>query len=166
MRHRFRGRILGRKPPHQLALKRNLATALFAHEQIITTVAKAKELRPFAERLITIAKSGALGATAAGDEKARKLVLLNARRRLIELLGGKKFVIIKDEEINVIDKLLADIGPRFADRPGGYTRVMKRTERRLGDGGETAIIALLKAGEKRLKKGKSARTPAPTVSTS
>jgi len=96
--------------------------SLFEHERIITTVAKAKELRPHAEKLITLAKRGSL----------------HARRQAIARLSNKE----------VVRKLFAEIGPRFADRPGGYTRIIKRAQRRLGDGGETAIIELLHADER------------------
>ncbi|MFO0948846.1 MAG: 50S ribosomal protein L17 [Planctomycetota bacterium] len=142
MKHLIKGRRLNRSPTHREALKRNLAAQLFAHERIITTVAKAKELRPFAERLITIARK----APAQGDESG-KVASLAVRRRLIQALGGKKFVEVKNERINVIDKLINDIGPRFRVRPGGYTRIIKRAQRRLGDAGETAFIEMLPAHE-------------------
>lgn len=142
MKHLIKGRRLNRSPTHRIALKRNLAAQLYAHERIITTVAKAKELRPFAERLITIARK----APPQGDSSG-KIASLVVRRRLIQLLGGKKYVEVKNERINVIDKLINDIGPRFRVRPGGYTRVVKRAQRRLGDAGETAFIELLPANE-------------------
>ena len=109
MRHLRAGRKLGRNASHRLALKRNLARALFEHERIITTVEKAKDVRPFVEKLITLAKRGTL--------HARRLALAR----------------LPDKEI--VAKLFNEIGPRFADRPGGYTRVIKRHERRLGDAG-------------------------------
>src|SRR5690606_30801254 len=121
MRHRKAGRKLGRNASHRRALMRNLARALFLHERIITTVPKAKEVRPFAEKLITLAKRGTL----------------HARRLAVARLGDKE----------VVSKLFDEIGPRFADRPGGYTRIIKRLERRLGDAGKTAYLELLKEGE-------------------
>jgi large subunit ribosomal protein L17 len=109
-----------------MALLRNLARALFQHERIVTTVAKAKELRPFAEKLITLAKKGTL----------------HHRRLAIARLGDPEMVA----------KLFKEIGPRFADRPGGYTRVIKRHQVRLGDAGPTALIELLKPGERKPEK--------------
>lgn len=150
MRHLIKGRHLGRKPPHRIALMRNMSCQLVAHERITTTVAKAKELRIYAEKLITVAKRA--NAEAKGkDEKEAAVVMLTARRRLMSKLGGKKFVPIKDEQINVVSKLLGDLGVRYADRPGGYTRVIKRAHFRLGDAAPTAFIELMPA----------AGTPAP-----
>src|SRR5438128_12596927 len=131
MRHRKAGRKLGRNASHRLALKRNLARALFEHERIITTVEKAKEVRPFVEKLITLAKKGTL--------HHRRLALARLPDRAIIAL------------------LFNEIGPRFQDRPGGYTRIIKRHERRLGDAGRTAFLELLKAGETKVR----ARAPAP-----
>ncbi len=116
MRHRKKGRNLSRTPSHRKAVLRNLATSLFRHERITTTTAKAKELRPYAERLITLAKRGDL----------------HARR-----LAGRK---IADRE--VLGKLFTDIGPRFTERPGGYTRVLKLGHRK-GDAAEMSLIELV-----------------------
>src|SRR6202035_4538019 len=126
MRHRKAGRKLGRNATHRLALMRNLARALFEHGRIITTVAKAKEARPFVEKLITLAKKGTL----------------HARRLALARLHDKESV----------RYLFAELGPRFQDRPGGYTRIIKRTERRLGDAGVTAFLELLKHGEVKVQK--------------
>ena len=117
MRHRKKGRQLSRTASHRKAFLRNMATSLFRHERVETTQAKAKELRPFAERLITLAKRG--------DVHARRLV-------------GRK---IADREI--LGKLFDDIGPRYESRPGGYTRILKTGSRR-GDGAEMAFIELVK----------------------
>ena len=136
MRHLKAGRKLGRNASHRLALKRNLARALFEHERIITTLEKAKEVRPFAEKLITLAKKGGL--------HHRRLALAR----------------LPDREI--ITKLFNDIGPRFQDRPGGYTRIIKRHERRLGDAGRTAFLELLKAGETKVHARAAAPPPAPS----
>src|SRR3954453_4857494 len=112
MRHRKAGRKLNRKASHRLALKRSLAMALFQHERIITTVPKAKEVRPFVEKLITLAKKGTL----------------HARRLAAARLGPPGNAEVKpggEDEADhrkVLQKLFAEIGPRFADRPGGYTR--------------------------------------------
>jgi large subunit ribosomal protein L17 len=125
MRHLKAGRKLGRNASHRLALMRNLTRALFEHERIVTTVEKAKEARRFAEKLITLAKRGSL----------------HARRLALQRLPDR----------DVIAKLFDDIAPRFHDRPGGYTRVIKRHERRLGDGGRTAFLELLKEGETKVR---------------
>lgn len=122
MRHRKAGRTLSRNASHRLALLRNLSIALIEHERIVTTVAKAKELRPFVEKLVTLGRKGGL----------------HARRLALMKLPNK----------TAVAKLFNELGPRFADRPGGYTRILKRQERRLGDAGFTAIIEFLKADEK------------------
>src|SRR6266849_10826059 len=103
MRHLKAGRKLGRNASHRLALKRNLARALFEHERIITTLEKAKEVRPFVEKLITLAKKGTL----------------HHRRLALARLPDRAIIAI----------LFNEIGPRFQDRPGGYTRIIKRHER-------------------------------------
>ncbi|MSR31264.1 MAG: 50S ribosomal protein L17 [Gemmataceae bacterium] len=117
MRHLKRGRRLGRNQEHRVALFRNLACALFQHKRIITTVPKAKEVRAFIEKLITLGKKGTL----------------HARRLALSRLRHKDFVTL----------LFKEIAPIFANRQGGYTRILKRHERRLGDGGETAILELV-----------------------
>lgn len=116
MRHGNKGRQLSRTSSHREALLRNMATSLFLHGRIQTTVAKAKELRPYAEKLVTLAKRGDL----------------HARR-----LAARK---IQDRDVLV--KLFDAIGPRFAERAGGYTRVLK-TGHRQGDGAEMALIELV-----------------------
>lgn len=125
MRHNVAHRKLGRVTEHRLALLRNQASALLRHERIETTVPKAKELRPFVERLITIAKRG----LAANEPNGRTL---HARRLVQEQLP--------DQE--VVSKLFAEIAPRFAERPGGYTRILRIGFRR-GDAAEVAQIELV-----------------------
>ncbi|HUR93596.1 MAG TPA: 50S ribosomal protein L17 [Gemmatimonadales bacterium] len=116
MRHRAKGRQLSRTSSHRRALLNNMATSLFEHGRVVTTEAKAKELRPFAEKLITLARRGDLHA-----------------RRLVE----RK---IKDRQ--TLSRLFSEIGPRFAARPGGYTRILKLGHRE-GDGADIARIELL-----------------------
>jgi large subunit ribosomal protein L17 len=116
VRHRKKGRQLSRTRTHRAATLRNLATSLFRHERIETTTAKAKELRPYAERLITLARRGDL----------------HARR-----LAGQK---IQDRD--VLGKLFDDIAPRYMERPGGYTRILKLGNRR-GDAAEMSLIELV-----------------------
>lgn len=125
MRHRYAHRRLGRDTQHRKALLRNLATDLLDHEHIVTTVPKAKEVRPIVERLITVAKRG----VKADDPKGRTL----AARRLV-------MTEIVNED--VVTKLFDQLAPRFMDRPGGYTRILRLGHRR-GDGGEIAQIELL-----------------------
>ena len=158
MRHRRAGYKLNRNASHRLALYRNLALALFRHERIITTVEKAKAVRPFVEKLITLARKAALN-----PEKA-----LHARRLVLARLGPPANAAVRPPErddegdpTKIIVKLFTEIGPRFKDRPGGYTRVIKRHERRLGDGGKTAFLELLKEGETKVKA--QAAAPAPRV---
>jgi large subunit ribosomal protein L17 len=147
MRHRRAGYKLNRNATHRLALYRNLALALFRHERIITTVEKAKAVRPFVEKLIT----------------------LHARRLVLSRLGTPSNAEVKPafeeaeaDDRKVIVKLFTELGPRFKDRPGGYTRIVKRHERRLGDGGKTAFLELLKEGETKIR-AVPAPAPAPTV---
>ena len=172
MRHRKAGRHLNRNAAHRRSLFRNLARALFTHEKITTTVAKAKELRPFAERLITLAKKANLAITTAqgkgdADEKQAKIQSLHYRRQAMSLLGPTHGTGIWDKNDEstgdtVLKKLFRELGPRFAERPGGYTRIVKQHYRRLGDAGETAFIELLKANEKKVQKEKAPPTaPAP-----
>src|SRR5262245_49381267 len=173
MRHRKAGRHLNRNAAHRRSLFRNLSRALITHEKIVTTVPKAKELRPFIEKLITLAKKANKVVTdAAGkgeaDEKKARIQALHYRRQAMALLGPTHGTEIwsKEDKSNgdtVLKKLFREIGPRYADRPGGYTRVLKQHYRRLGDAGETAVIELLKAGEKkvRMKEPKPPSAPAP-----
>jgi len=153
MRHLKAGRRLGRNAEHRLALFRNLTMALIEHERIVTTVAKAKEVRPFVEKLITLARKG--------DLHSRRLALARlgpmgyARPKAHEEDEDKR------DERKLINKLFDDIGPRFRDRAGGYTRIIKRHQRRLGDAGETAYLELLKEGETKVRK--KAPGPAPRV---
>ena len=185
MRHRKRGRHLNRNAAHRRSLFRNLSRALITHESIVTTLPKAKELRPFVEKLITLAKkANAVVVAAAGkgeaEEKKAKMQALHYRRLAMAELGPTHGTAIwnKDEDLvedplntstkksadTVLKKLFRELGPRYADRPGGYTRVMKQHYRRLGDAGETAVIELLKKDEKKVQV-KERRPQAPTAPT-
>ena len=126
MRHNVAHRKLGRVTEHRVALLRNQATALLRHERIETTVPKAKELRPFVERLITIAKRGVAGNTDANASA------LHARRMVLSEIVDK----------DVVGKLFETLVPRFAERPGGYIRILKVGYRR-GDSAEVAQIELV-----------------------
>jgi len=167
MRHRKRGRILGRNPTHQRALKKFLASAIFLTERdaefdenkpkvpgrIITTIAKAKEVRPLVEKCITIACRGLVAEETAGkfapsaergtdawkawrkserwgEWNAAIAPAVAARRRCLQLIGDKEAVRV------LFDK----VAPRFFDRPGGYTRILRLSKPRLGDAGTRAIL--------------------------
>ncbi|NDC52793.1 MAG: 50S ribosomal protein L17 [Planctomycetia bacterium] len=185
MRHRRKGRVLGRSPSHQRALLRNLASALMLTERefdvdepgapavrgrIVTTVAKAKEVRPLVERCITIAKRGLAAAHKAGEfgtsaerdsaewkkwragEQWRKWAAasapaVTARRRVVTLLGDKQAARVVFETI----------APRYVDRPGGYTRILKLATPRLGDAGPRAVLEFVGA------ETGAGRAPAPQV---
>ncbi|MGB2614966.1 MAG: 50S ribosomal protein L17 [Phycisphaerae bacterium] len=133
MRHLKKGRKLGRTSSHRTAMLRNLAAQLIEHEAITTTVPKAKEARRFVERLITIAKGGTLA----------------DRRRVASRLQNEA----------IAKKLVEDVAPRFADRPGGYTRVVKLARFRVGDAGRLCRLELVekKEKEKKEKKGKAGK---------
>jgi large subunit ribosomal protein L17 len=125
MRHRVAHRKLGRVTEHRLAMLRNQATALLRHEHITTTVPRAKELRPFVERLITIAKRGLAG----GEDNGKAL---HARRLVMQDLQDRE----------VVGKLFDTVAPRFEGRPGGYTRLL-RIGFRKGDAAEVAQVELV-----------------------
>ncbi len=116
MRHRKSGRKLGRTSSHRDAMFRNMVTSLFEHERIVTTKEKAKELRPIAEKMITLAKRGDL----------------HARRQALSYIRSKA----------VVEKLFTDIKDQFAERKGGYTRILQ-TGVRKGDAASMAIIELV-----------------------
>jgi large subunit ribosomal protein L17 len=130
MRHQKAGRKFKRSPSHRRMLLRNLATALLEHEKITTTLAKAKELQPYTEKLITLAKGG---------------WNLDHFRRSLSVLTNKE----------VAYRLFHEIGPRFKDRSGGYTRIYKLAKVRQGDASAMAVIALL--GEKETIKAPAAK---------
>src|SRR5918994_5203759 len=125
MRHRLAHRKLGRVTEHRIAMLRNQAHALLKYERIETTVPRAKELRPFVERIITVAKRGVAGGDANGKS-------LHARRLVLRDIPDR----------DVVSKLFDTIAPRFEGRPGGYTRILKLGYRR-GDSAEVAQIELV-----------------------
>jgi|SRR3954453_12590824 large subunit ribosomal protein L17 len=122
MRHRKAGRKFKRSPSHRRMLLRNLATALLEHGKITTTLAKAKETQPYAEKLITLARGG---------------FNLNNFRRCLAVVTKK----------DVCFRLFHEIGPRYANRPGGYTRIYKLAKVRQGDASPMAVLALLGEAE-------------------
>ena len=131
MRHRIAGRQLSRTSEHRLAMRRNLVSSLIEHETVSTTIQKAKEVQSFAEKLITLAKKGTLA----------------SRRRAISLLGNR--AIYKDDNGenvrsgSVIGKLFSEIGPRYLDRSGGCTRIIRLSKKRLGDNGQLVLLQLV-----------------------
>jgi len=139
MKHRVVGRRLDRTTEHRTAMMRNLVTSLFRHERIKTTTPKAKELKRFADKFITLAKSG--------TPHARRQAHRDVR------------------DVEVLNKLFDTLGPRFKGRAGGYTRIV-RVGRRAGDAAEMAMIELVdrvpetKAEEPEAKKKKKSETPA------
>ena len=114
MRHRVAGFKLGRTTSHRIAMTRNMAVSVIEHERIITTLPKAKAVKPFIKKLITLAKDPSQ----------------HNRRRAFSKLRDKE----------ATQKLFDVLGPRFLERPGGYCRILKLAKRRLGDGGERAIL--------------------------
>jgi len=144
MRHRVAGRRLSRTGEHRLAMRRNLTASLFEHETISTTIEKAKEIKGFAEKLITLAKKGTL----------------SARRRAISILGNRDIIDYEDgtpvRKGTVIGKLFSELGPRYLDRPGGYIRIIRLSLRRLGDNGQLVLMQLVGKDESSEKPTKAA----------
>ena len=137
MRHQVKGRKLRRPTAHRLALLRNLVTSFLEKERIKTTLAKAKEARPLAEKMITLGKRGTL----------------HARRQVISFVRKESVVV----------KVFDDLGPRFGQRPGGYSRIVK-LGRRMGDGAQMAMLELVgseykKKAKKKKDKEKAAKKP-------
>lgn len=121
MRHRVAGWKLGRTTSHRIAMTRNMASSLIEHERIVTTLPKAKALRPYVEKLVTMAKEPTL----------------HRRRLAFSRLRNK----------DATSKLFEVLGPRFKERPGGYTRILKLSRPRLGDNGKRAIIEFVERSE-------------------
>ena len=134
-RHMVRGRQLSRDTEHRKALRRNLVQSLFEHGKVRTTLPKAKEVRAFAEKLITLARRNDL----------------TSRRRVVQLMNDRRIVDEEQEFIlnekgrarTVVHKLFEDVAPKFADRQGGYTRIIKLSDYRIGDGGSLVLLQLL-----------------------
>lgn len=131
MKHRVAGKSLQRNTAHRAALRKNFTVSVILHERVVTTLPKAKALRPFVEKVITLARST--------DEKTR----LHRIRRAVSLLQDKA----------AVKKLFDEIGPRFATRPGGYTRILRLPDYRIGDGGTKVLFELVdnKVLESKLK---------------
>jgi len=121
MRHRVAGKSLNRNTAHRAALRKNLTASLIRHERVVTTLAKAKAIRPFAEKMITLARSD--------DPKTR----LHRIRRVVSSLQDK----------TAVKKLFDELGPRYRTRPGGYTRILRLADYRIGDGGTKVVFELV-----------------------
>ncbi|MEE9370124.1 MAG: 50S ribosomal protein L17 [Sedimentisphaerales bacterium] len=143
MRHRVAGRRLSRTSEHRLAMRRNLVASLIQHETISTTIEKAKEVKPFAEKLITLAKKGTL----------------SARRRAIAMLGNRDIIDLEDgravKKGTIIGKLFSELGPRYLDRPGGYTRIIRLSLKRLGDNSQLVLLQFVGQDEGSKKQPKT-----------
>lgn len=139
MRHRVHGRRLSRDTAHRRALRKNMIADLFAHGQVLTTEAKARMLRPAAEKVITIAKRGL--SKGAEDPAAE----VHARRKAATRVASTRVYVdeVGDEtEVDVLQKLFEEIAPRYAERPGGYTRLVK-VGKRPGDNAKMAVVMLV-----------------------
>ncbi|MCA8949076.1 MAG: 50S ribosomal protein L17 [Planctomycetes bacterium] len=121
MKHRVAGKHLNRNTAHRAALRKNFTVSVIMHERVVTTLAKAKAMRPFVEKIITLARG-------ANDDNR-----LHRIRRAVSILQDK----------TAVKKLFDVIGPRFANRPGGYTRILRLADYRIGDGGDKAIFELV-----------------------
>ena len=149
MRHRMHGRKLSRTSAHRKAMFRNLAAGLFQHGQITTTLPKAKAVQPFVEKLISLAKKGDLHA------RREAIAKLQDRELIHVVKGGAEAEEIEDKTL--IQKLFDEIGPKFADRPGGYTRIIKLAQHRIGDGSDLVVLQLVGDEEGPNVSGRSSR---------
>jgi large subunit ribosomal protein L17 len=142
MRHNVAGKSLGRNTAHRAALRKNFTVSLIKHERVITTLPKAKALRPFVEKMITLARSG---------DKATRLHRI---RRAVSFLQDK----------DAVRKLFEVIGPRFANRAGGYTRILRLSDYRIGDGGTKVIFELVENNvlEQKIKAAEANANKAPS----
>lgn len=168
MRHRLRGRRLNRSCSHRVAMRRNLVQSLFEHGEVRTTVIKAKDTRAMAERLITLAIQGNLAARQRAESimQDRSVIpkdnqeeydgLSDAKRdKVLRSRSGRRYRAnttrpgVKFTASSILNKLFTEIGPRMKKRneklnsSGGYTRIIRLAERRLGDGGQLAILQLV-----------------------
>lgn len=139
MRHKIYGRRLNRSSAHRTALRKNLVADLICHEQIVTTEAKARTIGPATEKMITLAKRGLVKGQIdpAGEVHARRLAASRLpKTRVIEDEDGYF------EEVNVVQRLFNEVAPRYTDRAGGYTRLVK-IGKRPGDNAEMAVLMLV-----------------------
>jgi large subunit ribosomal protein L17 len=145
MKHKVAGKSLNRNSAHRKALRMNFAVAVIKHERVVTTLAKAKALKPFVEKMITLAKK---------DEPNTRLHRI---RQAVSYLQDK----------TAVKKLFDEIGPRFKSRPGGYTRILRLADYRIGDGSSKAILELVDNDvlERQIKAAESAEVSEQTEAT-
>jgi len=139
MRHRVHGRKLNRSSAHRTALRKNLIADLICYEQILTTEAKARTIRPAAEKMITLAKRNI------AKSEVNPAMVIHARRLAASRLPKTRTFTDEDgvtQEVNVVNKLFNEVAPRYQDRPGGYTRMVK-IGKRPGDNADMAILMLV-----------------------
>jgi len=165
MRHRVRFKELSRSSSHRLSLRRSLAQSLFEHGEVTSTIRKVKDVRPFAEKLITLAKKAHQGSVPA---RQRIVALLNdrslipadqldkytqlsdaGRHKVLRARSGRRHRTGQAKGAlsytgqSVVHRLIHDLAPKFTDRPGGYTRIIRLARTRIGDGGQQAILQLV-----------------------
>jgi large subunit ribosomal protein L17 len=133
--HMIRGRQLSRDTEHRKALRRNLVQSLFEHGAIRTTMPKAKEVRALAEKMITLAKTGTLN--------ARRQVIATLQDRRVTDRAQEFIVDDKGREMTVVRRLFDEVAPKFTDRNGGYTQIIKTSDFRIGDGGDIVVLQLV-----------------------
>ena len=145
MKHRVAGKSLNRNTAHRAALRKNFTVSVIMHERVTTTLAKAKAMRPFVEKMITLARSD--------DPKTR----LHRIRRAVSILQDK----------TAVKKLFDEIGPRFKSRAGGYTRILRLPDYRIGDGGDKALFELVENNvlEQKIKAAEEAEVEEETEDT-
>ena len=150
MRHKKRGKKLNRTGAHRKALMRNLAISLIEHESIKTTPQKAKFVQPFIEKLVTLAKK----IPELEKNSKTKAKALHYRRRILSMLY-RAFVDDPEREgkkKTAVNKLIENIAPRYVDRAGGYTRIIRLPKRRLGDNAELCLLQFVDAEIRKPKK--------------
>jgi large subunit ribosomal protein L17 len=139
-RHLMRGRQLSRDSEHRMALRRNLVQSLFEHGRVKTTLPKAKEVQGFAEKLITMARTGTLTAR-------RRVIAALQDRRVVD--SNQDFILNdKGNAVTVIQRLFNEVAPRYKGRSGGYTRITKLAKWRIGDGGSLVQLELISDDQK------------------
>jgi len=141
MRHNVAGKSLQRNTAHRAALRKNFTVSVIKHERVVTTLAKAKALRPFVEKMITLSK--------VTDPKTR----LHRIRQAVAFLQDK----------TAVKKLFDELGPRFANRPGGYVRILRLPDYRIGDGGTKVVFELVdnKVLENQIKVAETEKSNVP-----
>ncbi len=147
MRHRIAGYKLGRDTEHRIAMRRNMAIALLTHGQITTTLPKAKSVQPMVEKIITTAKRGTLAARRQVIKAIGNPLHVDFDVKAVDPAGVPKHKINRYGELvsgpRVVARLFEEIAPRYTDRPGGYTRIVKLGKHRIGDGGDLCVLQLV-----------------------